>query len=384
MKPFKSFFAQQWILIADESSTSRISLARALTELGATASRISLADSFEAAQALIQSRGFTIVICEYDFGSRHGFELLKAVKRNSLIVLSGMVTVNPSDTIAAMAAENDIDVFLRKPFTMNGLLKVFTQAITERLNLDHDQEVPIENALEAFQHAKNRKKIYDRVGYRSLVQFYEALIGEGRKAEAYPVIRRLIMTHPVHPDRLSTALRLAIETRNFEDVNLFYSLFLEMSPKGDEVIRHMYAAQTSAGKTLLEAGRVEEAIEQFKRALMTSEKRLSILQEIVLSCVAEGQLEHADAFLSQFPLSQRDSIEFVTLDYFVISKMQPVHRVLQRGRELIKKGHRNSEIYKILIQACKAAGHVSEAESLLLDAGRLWPDQVKSIGSVSG
>ncbi len=65
-KPYKKFLSQQRILIADDSSVSRISVARGLTELGATSSLISLAESYDVAQAMINSRAFTIVITEFE------------------------------------------------------------------------------------------------------------------------------------------------------------------------------------------------------------------------------------------------------------------------------------------------------------------------------
>jgi DNA-binding NarL/FixJ family response regulator len=370
MKPYKDFFAQQRILIVDESSVSRVSIARGLCELGALNPTISLAESFEAAQALIASRTFTILITEFELGSRCGIDLLKSLKHGSELALTAVITRSQGEAAAALAAENDVDIFLPKPFSMDTLTRAFESAIEEKRGTV-SSELLLNRALTMLQKSNDRKRVYDRIAYRALTRIFDALMAEGKKTDAYLVLRRLVTTCPLNPERLKTALRLAVETRNFGDVNAYYEKFLEIDSKGEELVRYMYAAQVSSGKAFLKEGDLARAMEQFRRAALTSGKHAPVLREIVLALLEEGYHSEADAFISAFPQHERQNIGFLTLDYLVMSKSQPLHRVLQRGRELIQDGYQHPMIYGVLIQACKDAGHVSEAESLALDAGRL-------------
>jgi DNA-binding response OmpR family regulator len=382
-KPYKKFLSQQRILIADDSSVSRISIARGLTELGATSSLISLAESFDVAQALMNStinstshsKEFTIVITEYDLGSHNGIELIQLARSKSNQAITAIITKNQSEAASAIAAENDVDVFLRKPFSMEILKKTFSDLIEDRTG-SLDQTNPdraLDRAIEALQRSQDNKRIYDRTGYRALVHLFDSLISQGNKSDAYLVLRRLVTTFPLNPTRLSMILRLAVETRQWGDIDTYYSLFLEVDSRSDELTRHMYAALVSSGKAALGDGNLEGAMNRFKWASLTSGKKPAVLREIALALTEAGHVKEADQFVAAYPQHERQSIEFLTLDYHVMSKSQPLHLILQRGRELLKAGHEHPTIYEILIKACKSAGHHSEAESLALDAGRRWP-----------
>jgi Tfp pilus assembly protein PilF len=251
----------------------------------------------------------------------------------------------------------------------------FESLIRSRLDLNdsNDPNDAIGSAIESLRRAQNKKRVYDRAGYRALVQMFEALLNEGQKTEAYLVLRRLIMTYPIHPERLSMAMRFAVETRNFDDVDAYYEFFLEIDSKSDDLIRHTYAALVTSGKASLREGNLTQAMKRFKQASLTSGKRAPVLNEAVLALVEAGCPNEADTFLTAYPQHERQSSEFLAIDYLVMSKLQPLHLVLQRGRELIRNKEANALVYEILIDACKKAGHQAEAESLALDAGRYWP-----------
>jgi CheY-like chemotaxis protein len=376
MKRYKEFFSQQRILIVDDSSVSRISIARGLTELGAMSTTISIAESYDAALSLIESRGvskeFTILVSELELGSKSGLDLLRALKGQGKLTISALITKNQTDAAAALAAENDVDIFLRKPITMETLKMTFESMIRSRVNI-RDSEGAIDSAIKNLERAQNKKRVYDRAGYRALVEMIEALMKEGQKADAYLVLRRLIMAYPVHPVRLSMALRLAVETRKFDDIDAYYQLFLEMDSKSDDLIRHTYAALVTSAKAALREGNLAQAMMRFKQASLTSGKRASVINEAILSLVEAGHPNEADSFLATYPQHERQSAEFLAIDYLVMSRLQPLHLVLQRGHELIKNKQANAMVYAILIEACKKAGHHAEAESLALDAGRYWP-----------
>jgi DNA-binding response OmpR family regulator len=373
MNRYKEFFSKERVLIVDDSSVSRISIARGLSELGAISTALSIAESFEVAQSLIASKSFTVLICELDLGSNSGLELIQALRKNSKLTFSAIITKNQSDAAYALAAENDVDIFLRKPFSMDSFKRAFESVIRSRLNLLGDDQ-SIEFAIDVLQKTQNKKNIYDRLGYRALVNLYEALAREGKKADAYLVLRRLVTTYPINPDRLNVAMRLSIETRHFDDVDEYYRFFLDTDSKSDELIRHTYAALVSSGKASLREGNLSRTLERFKQASLTSGKRAHVLYEIVMALFEAGHYQEADSFLAAYPAHERQSLEFLTLDYLVMSKLQPLHLVLQRGRELLKSKKANSKTYEILIEACKKAGHLAEAESLSLDASRHQPN----------
>jgi hypothetical protein len=91
--------------------------------------------------------------------------------------------------------------------------------------------------------------------------------------------------------------------------------------------------------------------------------------------VGAGLADEADKYLKRFPLHTRETIEFFSMDYLVVSKTMPLQVVLDHGRKLVQEGRFHPLIDKILIATFIKAGMRENAHFLAQDAGRRWPDQ---------
>jgi DNA-binding NarL/FixJ family response regulator len=375
MTQFKGFFAHQRILIVDDHSATRVAVARCFSDFGVNAAQMSLAVSLHAARELIAKNRFTIVVCEYEVEFQSGIDLIRSVPD---LALSVIVSRNQADQAMAEAAENDVDVFLRKPFSAQDFKNAIANAILTRKNPESKPDFhDLHEAIETIRYTTQAKQVYDRAGYRFLSGLCDALLGEGKKDEAYTALRRLVKNYPVNSERLSQALRLSVETRRFEDVQDYYSLFLKIDQKDEELIRHAFAALVMAGKACVGAGDIARAMDCFRKAVLTSGKRPPVIKEVVQSLLERNYVNEADEMLRAYPQHERESIEFLALDYLVLSRSSPLHQVLQRGHELVREGNADPMIYEILIQACQRAGHAAEAEALVLTAARLWPTRTE-------
>lgn len=375
-KELKKYLANQRYLIADESSTSRVAVARCLTQFGVPISQITLADSLEWAQQWMSLHYYDVIICEYEFGSRSGLVLLK--KNDTALKI--VMTRNQTDVAAAQAMEQGADVFITKPFTVDSFRAAFIRALERRLGgetgpLFYDvQPGPRVASIQTAQSVKAELNEQNQAAYNSIVSLYDALIEGGHKDLAYKALSRVVKDHAPAPERLNALFRLAIETRKFEDVEEYYKIFLKSDVKTDSMVRHACAAMIIAGRAFLAQGQKERATALFRNAVVSSAKKFSYIREIVLSLVQSGEAQEADTFLLSIPEHERGARESLILNYIVQSKLAPLHVTLRRGRELLSLGVDDLSVYKILIEACVTARHFSEAESFAMDASRRWPE----------
>ena len=120
-KLFAAYVAPRKILIADTNSASRAGIARSLNNLGAKTTNLLMVTSLAEAEEVIKKDNPQIVICDYDLGTSCGLTLLQSQReknkdtKNSLFVL---VTGNTSQSAVAQAAEEDVDAFVLKPYTL--------------------------------------------------------------------------------------------------------------------------------------------------------------------------------------------------------------------------------------------------------------------------
>src|SRR5262245_48867094 len=120
-KLFQQYLAESLIFIVDTSSASRARLAKTLVDLGAKTNAIRLISNYDTAMSEMASSQPRVVLTDYYIGSKSGFDLLRAHKekypeiQDNLFLL---ITGNASQSAVAQAAEEDVDAFVLKPYTI--------------------------------------------------------------------------------------------------------------------------------------------------------------------------------------------------------------------------------------------------------------------------
>lgn len=111
-------FNAESALVVDDSGTIRAILKDMLARLGFRS--IEEADSGEAALALLQTRGFSLVVCDWNMGGMSGLDLLRASKsirqrgQNRFI----FATSERSWGHQTSAKDCGADAFITKPFNL--------------------------------------------------------------------------------------------------------------------------------------------------------------------------------------------------------------------------------------------------------------------------
>jgi tetratricopeptide (TPR) repeat protein len=425
---FREFVQGKQVMIVDSRSFSRTVLARALVDIGVQMSQITLESSYQSASESIAKRCPELLISEYDLeGGFCGLDLLVEQRRNnqnsqrSLFIL---ITGNTSQAAVARAAEEDVDGYLLKPYTNDGLrMAIMKYAVEKAYPSPYTQTIErgkekllnsdLESALQVFEEAMpldpkpalaffyhgmvyQHKQTYsdaehdfneglhrNRLHYKCLVALFDLYMGQKRNKEAYEVVRRMSRYFPANPDRLATVLRLAVMNEAYEDIERYYQLFLKLDARDELLIRYVCAALIICGKYYLQKHENKRAVELFNRAKATGARNPKFLKEIIMSLLSHHLIVEAGEFLASYPVELQGTPDYLGLRYAVDERNFSRGESIAKGRELLSKGVQEYPVYLALIQRSIEVGYADHAEKLLSDAISQWPDKERELKEVA-
>lgn len=418
-KIFEQYVGDKKILIADPSSVARTTLASLLCSLGAKTANIIMVPNYQMAEEELERMKPKIVITDYELGKQCGLDLLQKQRnqhpetKDCLFVL---VTGNGSQTAVAKAAEEDVDTYILKPFTVEVLRQSILRAALQKINpteymklvqqgkdeiingkieeglatLDKAIKADPVPALACFYHGQGqmmknnmdgaeadfRKGLeFNKIHYKCLIGLYEVMMAQKRHDEAYDTIKKVSQYFPDTPQRLTAVLKLAILTRSYEDVERYYRVFTTLGERSEEMIKYVCAAMIVCGKYYLQKNLGTRALELFTKAATSAGGRTKILREIVMTLVNNEMGKQAEDFLKRFSSEDRLKPDFLSMDLLVMDKVKPPGVVIEAGRALIAKEIYDPVIYEIVIKRSAEAGFTDSAENLSYHAIKRWPDQ---------
>lgn len=418
----KEFLESNDILIVDSSSSARVSLAGTLATLGAKRNRMSLIGTMDEARSEISRIKPKLIFVDYMVGKESGLDLLQEQKRDvpsapkdTLFVL---VTSNGSQSTVARAAEEDVDTFVIKPYTLQSFTKSVGEALLAKLKPSNYAQLiekgkidlaagELDQAMTRFTEAKKlqpsptlacfylgqtemiKKALEDAAGsyreglshnkvhYKCMVGLFDLLMTKKEFDAAYDVVKRLSKYFPANPKRLSSVLRLAIMTNNFSDIEGYYQLFVQIDARTDELVRYVCSALAITGKYYLSNNTRSRGLELFDKIAASCAGRIQFMRYAVETMVKYDCGREAEDYLKRFPAEMRGQVEYHISALLVAGARRPSGEVLKLGRELIEKGVEHPTIYEVLIHHSMKAGLKDSAEHLAENAKKKWPKQAE-------
>jgi DNA-binding NarL/FixJ family response regulator len=417
---FAAFLAPRKILIADSHGGSRASLAKIIISLGGKTNNLLLVDNFEEALKLVQTVQPEILVVDYGLGNSHGLDLSSEIKnyRNKAENIFILVTSNSSQSTVAQAAEEDVDVFILKPYTIKGfsdilmktvLVKIYPSDYIKTINsgkkMLEDQNP--DGALLEFEKAaalseKPTLAFYYRaqaelfktmvteaessynVGlktnnlhYKCLTGFFDLLMDQKRKVDAYSVVKQISKFFPANPKRLGQVLSLAVNTGNFNDIEQYYDSFKEIETRSDELVKYICAALVVCGKHFFRQKENDKALEFLKKATISAAGRTLILKEVISVLVEFGFFKEAQDVLNRFPETSKNEMNFKIADFLIKNGSESEKaKLIPALREMVREKITEPMIWYWLIVDLIALDKIDEAETVCEDAIKLWPEKV--------
>jgi CheY-like chemotaxis protein len=421
-KTLKEYLSHNSILIVDSVSSARVNLASALTKMGAPRQKMSLVGSLAEARDEIQKLKPKLVFSDFMIGSESGLDLLQDQKvaytkdelKKAVFVL---VTSNASQSTVARAAEEDVDTFIIKPYTMDTLTKALASSIQVKLNPSRYLELielgkeelfknNFDQAIDFFEDAMgehdqptlacfyagqaefmkaaissaasnyDKGLSYNKIHYKCLVGMYDLLMAQKKYHEAYDIIRRLSQYFPANPKRLSSVLRLAILTEHFEDMEGYYQIYLRIPERNDDLIKYMCSALVVTGKYYLRTKNRSRAVKLFEAASVSAGGRTNFTTYAIEALVNFNILNEAEKFLERLRTLAPASKDFQISKFLISTLQDDLIGSIQQGRNLIREGIETPAVYEKLIAQSKTGQYHEEVENLLEVASKKWPDRI--------
>ncbi len=424
---FMKYLATRKILIADPSASARSGVFKIFQECGAKTSQITLVNSFTQALEQMEKLKPHIVIAEYELGKRCGLDLLQSQRQQQPAetkdTLFIVVTGNTSQSAVARAAEEDIDGYILKPFTVEVVRQTIMKAAINKIrpseyaiaiekgkkelaegNFDdaestfqdatkldtqpalafyyHGQTKFIRQVAEEAKGSYSKGLEYNKIHYKCLVGLYELLVSQKNHAEAYEVVKRVSQYFPANPKRLAEVLRLAIVNGKYEDVEKYYAIFCNIDDRDETLIKYICAALVVCGRYYLSSKFKTRALELFTKAAATGTGRVKILKEIVQALLDFEMIKEAGQFLTKFPPESQTTDEYLLMSFQVLNSTGNRSIIIDKGRELISKGVADEHLYEIMIQRSIEARLTGAAESLFNDAVKKFPHRKKEFEQI--
>lgn len=401
---FKQFLEENEVLIVDKNPSSRNRLLKTIYDLGAKRHMIHTCGSLTEAQEIIASKKIGIVMSDYFIGGGSGFDLFKIIRdkepdnKNLCLVL---VTSNISQTAVAKAAEEDVDSFIIKPYTIQSIQENLISTVVAKIK-PSDYIVKVEegkaqiaagNYLEAIatlkvavnMHPKpalalfyigqaeylknhvdeatgsyNEGLSFNNIHYKCLVGLYEIFMREEKYFEAYGVVKKIAKYFPANPDRLSQIVRLAIRTNNYEDMQMYYEIFTSLEVRTQVLMNYIGAGMYVAGKHCLIENNPEKAMQFFDNIAVSCSEFTKFLRAIVTVLVEHNMHTDAEKFLSRFDAGAKDSDDYLVSDFLINAKNPDNGFVIKMGLELYNRKIRDYKCMYALIEAMVKGGYKND------------------------
>lgn len=416
---FKEFLQNNEILVIDKSSASRRRLTKTLVDMGSKRNQVHSVSHYSEAIEVIKTNKPKLVLSDYAVNGGSGFDLFKEFRetypeeKKATLVL---ITSNISQSAVAKAAEEDVDSFIIKPYTVKSLEKSLINAVINKLypseyvqTIEKGKEKMFageyQEALSIFEEALSLNKkpalahfyhgqakyflesideaeddygkglALNNLHFKCQIGLYEIFQKEKRYKEAYDVVRNIAKYFPANPDRLKEVVRLCMITKNYEDMDMYYDIFVNLEERTDDVIDYICAGLYIYGKFSMMNNDKSKGKEIFEKVGVSCAGKAKFLKAMIINLVENEIYLDAQKLVNRFASSDENVADYEISSYIAHSGNASPTDLVSQGLELFNKGFKHPMSTRIMIEAMRKAGSDKKAEEYLDEAQHLWPEE---------
>lgn len=419
---FKDFISKNGVLIVDKNPSSRSRLLKIMCDLGAKRTNVFTASSVKEAEEIINAKNIGLILSDYFIAGGSGFDLFKMIRekepqRKDLCLV--LVTGNVSQTSVAKAAEEDVDSFILKPFTVDSIQNSLITTVTNKVKPNpyilrieegkalieegkYDEAIKklksavslnlkpslaqfyigqaeylkeqAENAISSY----NKGLEFSNIHYKCLVGLYQIFIKHQKWDDAYHVVKKIAKFYPANPERLMEIVRLTVKTNNFEDMKIYYEIFTALDERPSDVVNYLGAGLYVAGKYFLKRNELEKALQYFDNIAVSCSEFPKFIRAIISALVEFDKADHASKYLSRFSVETKNNEDYMVSDYLITSKtINDMNLLIRSGLDLYNNNVRDFYCMKFLVEAMKKSGQKEEKITPFVEEmNKRWPDKM--------
>ena len=418
-KLFKEFLESTEILITDKSSASRRRLTKTLVDMGAKRNQIHSIAHYSEALDVIETKKPKLILSDYALEGGSGFDLFREYRekypdeKKSVLIL---VTSNISQSAVAKAAEEDVDSFIIKPYTVKSLEKSLIDTVIAKLfpseyvqTIEKGKEAlfagkyeaalglfddaiklnkkpslalfyhgqtkyMMEAAIEAENDYKEGLKI-NNIHFKCQVGLYELFKKDEKYTEAYDVVKNIAKYFPANPDRLKEVVHLCMRTQNYSDMEMYYDIFMQLEERPDDVINYVCSGLYICGKYHMLEGQMDKGREIFEKVGVSCAGVSKFLSAMIIILVEYKIYSDAQKLLARFSSGTGDESAYMIASYLANSDEMENTEKISKGLELYNNGKKHPLAVEILINALEADGNSKKAQEYREEAEHTWPER---------
>ncbi len=402
---FKKFMEGSEVLVVDKNAGSRNRLLKIVVDLGAKRPLVHTAGSLLEAETILKEKKISLVLSDYFISGGSGFDLFKLIREqqpNNKKLCLVLVTSNISQTAVAKAAEEDVDSFIIKPYTLQSIHENLTSTIMAKiqpseyiqkidLGKKYIQDGKLDEAMAVLKTAATlhtkpalalfymgqveymRKYVdqaagqyqeglsFNTIHFKCLVGLFDLFMKENKFVEAYQIVKKISKYFPANPDRLTQIIRLAIRTENYKDMQFYYEIFTTLEERSSVLINYIGAGLYVSGKYLLQNNDPETALQYFDNIAVSCSEYTKFLRAAIVLLAEHDKPKEAEKYLSRFPVAAKNDEDYLVSDFMITSKLgfEP-SVVVKNGLEIYNKKIRNVECMTAMIKAMEQLGFKEE------------------------
>lgn len=415
------------VLICDRVASSRRRLMKTCADFGVQRHNILVASSLDEAKNFIERSFPNIIFSEFELQGGYGFDVFsyyrefsKESEMNIDKSVTVLITSNMNQSTVAKAAEEDVDTFILKPYTLKSFEEAFMKAVLAKVNpsqyavkikegKDLLFEGEFEKSYEVFEQAsklnpkpslalfymgqarfnmddiEGAESSYDdglkinAIHYKCQVGLYELFMKLEKFDKAYAVVKNISKYFPANPDRLTEVIRLSIVTENYEDIEQYYTLFKDLENRNETVITYMCSGLFIAAKYYFQQKQDHtKALEVLNHMTISSSGLVKFISAAFYEAIKYNHYEFAAGLLNKFPTSGKERGAYLIAKYIIQSRELSNFDVINEGLELYNSGHKHPRAMQILLNALAKEGFEDKVKHYYEEAAHLWPDQFKN------
>ncbi len=417
---FKAFIEKHDILVVDKNPTSRSRLIKIMSDLGSKRHMIHSVGTFKEAIDIINEKNIGVVLSDYFIGGGSGFDLFKLAREKNPAkkICLIHVTSDLNQSTVAKAAEEDVDSYVIKPFTVESIQENLVNTIADKVKpskyivtIEEGKELIAEGkydeAIAKLQEALPMSKkpalamfyigqaeflkqitdqaqgsykkglSYNNIHFKCLSGLFDLLMSKNQYVDAYEVVKKVAKYFPASPDRLQQVIRLAVQTNNFKDMHSYYELFTSLDERSNATINYIGAGLYVSGKYFMLNNAKDEALKLFEAIGVSCSIFTKYPRAIITVLVENNLVNEAEKFLSRFDPSSRSEIDYLISDYLVDSiKFNDPNRLVKSGLELYNKNIKDQRCMEIMIKSMRECGYKEDKiNDFVFEINKLWPEK---------
>lgn len=416
-KEISKFLSESTFLVVSLSPTTKASIIRLLIDSGAKLPNIFSAGSYKEGVAHLTSRKVNVIISDFKLnGSNSASLIFSKIRELDSQGRHVFIVVNSSQDQAsiAMSAEEEIDGFLLSPFSAHDFNSVIVSSITKMFSPSKEDDLIVKGvellnagkaqesleffkrgiletnkkALSCYYYAKAKillnqeteaiEKLmeglgYDKLNYRCLIGLYELFMGQNKREKAYLIVKKISNIFPVNPNRLPEFIKLAIETKNYLDIEFYFDIYLNFDEREPQIPDFFLSS-------LFEAGAYHFQISQPGKAILIFKKLSSFLRDntsylsLIIEIIYLNDLTKELSYYANKVHEIKDETLRETADYICTFHDKDPYVSSQAGLKLLNQKKFSKAMLHLLISKLAQTTKVNLYKETMDQAFKLFPN----------